>query len=69
MVTPIDQDDHQPSASRSQLIDLTLAQLQRAEEEQLAAKGYHFYGCEAGEFAEASVKAVAEATDNAGWTK
>jgi hypothetical protein len=52
--------------SRSGLIARVLADIQALEEEQLAAEGYRFYAQEASEFAEASLRAVAESLDNAG---
>ena len=47
--------------SRSQVIGQALAEAQDAEQLRLAAEGYTFYAGEAGEFAEASATAVAEA--------
>jgi metal-responsive CopG/Arc/MetJ family transcriptional regulator len=47
--------------SRSQVISEALAEAQALEQARLAAEGYRFYAGEAGEFAEASAQAVAEA--------
>jgi metal-responsive CopG/Arc/MetJ family transcriptional regulator len=51
--------------SRSQVIGQALAEAQDAERLRLAAEGYAFYAGEAGQFAEASATAVAEAFS--GW--
>jgi predicted transcriptional regulator len=47
--------------TRSQIISDALAEAEALEQARLAAEGYRFYASEAGEFAEASAPAVAEA--------
>lgn len=50
----------QMGTSRSEVISLVLAEALAREKDALAAEGYRFYGQEAQEFAEASVRAFAE---------
>ncbi len=52
------------NTSRSRVISMALTAAKTSDVEQLAAEGYRFYCDEAGEFAEATRKAVAEA-----WTE
>jgi metal-responsive CopG/Arc/MetJ family transcriptional regulator len=52
--------------SRSRLIARVLSETKVAEEKRLAAEGYRFYAQEAGEFAQTSARAVAEALDHDG---
>ena len=52
--------------SRSQVVGAALAHARAVEEERLAAEGYEFYGQDATEFANASVRCVTEAWDHAG---
>ena len=54
------------NVSRSKLVANALREIQIAEEERLAAEGYRFYACEASDFAQASMGAVAEVLDHAG---
>ena len=59
-----DRQAHGQRTSRSQVIGRALAEMKAREEERLAAEGYRFYTPEAGDFAEASAVAVAEALDH-----
>ena len=52
--------------SRSQVVSEYLASAKESEQEALAAEGYHFYAKEAADFAKASARAVAEATNDVG---
>jgi predicted transcriptional regulator len=54
------------NASRSQVIGMALSAVMTREEEKLAAEGYRFYAQEAGEFADAASRAMAEAWTD-GW--
>jgi predicted transcriptional regulator len=47
--------------TRSQVISQTLAEAEARERAHLAAEGYRFYAGEAGEFAQATAQAAAEA--------
>jgi predicted transcriptional regulator len=53
----------QVESSRSQVISQALAEARASAERRLAAEGYRFYAGESVEFAQASVLAVAEATE------
>ena len=52
--------------NRSAVIAAALAELQSREMQELAGEGYAFYSGEGAEFAEASLRAVLEAIDDAG---
>jgi len=53
---------HQADISRSQVISQALAEAKARNERRLAEEGYRFYAGESVEFAQASARAVAEAT-------
>ena len=66
LVDFVDREAMRLNVSRSKLIADALRDIQAAEDEQLAAEGYHFYAREASDFAQASMSAVAEVLDYAG---
>jgi predicted transcriptional regulator len=64
-----DREAERLNTSRSGVIARALAESKAAYEADLAAEGYRFFAHEAGEFAEVSAGAVAEAwgNDNQAW--
>jgi metal-responsive CopG/Arc/MetJ family transcriptional regulator len=64
-----DQKAHQRGSTRSALIAQLIEELRCRELDELAREGYEYYAAESSEFAQASVRAVAEAIadDDSAW--